>query len=289
MWSKIIAFFMSIIAFFSALFGGGGAKTNYKEFLNLSYGSNSQQTYDLYIPTDKGDTLGLILYIHGGAWTSGDKASYQPVIKNVAANYGYAAASINYRFLAQGVKMQDILDDVHAAVSAICDKAKSEGYTLNKMMTTGMSAGAHLALMYAYNTPSDAKIEPVAVGSQCAPTDLSDPNFYAPGMVFQNGYLQLAAAIIGQDVTDEAIAQYTAPYFPVTYAANAVPTIIAHGQKDNLVPYSNAVRLDEALSEHGIAHEFITYPNSGHALENDSDCANRYTQLFMEYAAEYLG
>ena len=291
MWSKIIAFFMMIVAFFTSLFGGGSGNKpaeKYKELVDQSYGADGNQTYDLYLPTEKGGTLGLILFIHGGAWTSGDKATYQPAIKSVATDFGYAAASINYRFLSADVTMQDILNDVNAAVSAIYDRAKAEGYTLNKMITTGMSAGAHLALMYAYHTPADAKIKPVAVASQCAPTDLSDPNFYADGMMFQNSYLQLVASVIGQNATNETIAQYTAQYSPVTYASTAVPTIIAHGQKDNIVPYSNAVALDAALTANGTAHVFITYPNSGHGLENDADCASRYTQTFISYASQYL-
>lgn len=290
MWSKIVAWFMAIVAFFASLFGGGDGRTEkkYKEFLDQSYGADALQTYDLYIPTNRGGTLGLILYIHGGAWTAGDKASYQPTIKAVAENYGYAAASINYRFLSQGVTMREILADVNAAANAIYDKARAEGYTLNKMITTGMSAGAHLALMYAYDTPDDAKIKPVAVGSQCGPTDLSDPNYYADGMVFQNTYLQLAAAIVGQDLTTEMIARFTAEYSPVTYASTAVPTIIAHGQKDTIVPYSNALALDAALTANGVPHVFISYPNSGHALESDPDCAARYTETLIAYAAQYL-
>ena len=291
MWSKIVAFFMSIIAFFSSLFGGGGGNkptANYKEYLNQSYGADGRQTYDLYIPTEKGSTPGLILYIHGGAWTSGDKSSYQQTIRDVAANYGYAAASINYRFLSGSVTMADILADVNAAVNAIYDRAKADGYTLNKMITAGMSAGAHLALMYAYHTPADAKIRPVAVCSQCAPTDLADPNFYAEGMTFQNNYQQVVAAVVGQNVTNEMLAQYAAQYSPVTYAASAVPTVIAHGQKDNVVPYSNAVTLDAALTANGVTHLFITFPNSGHGLDNDADCADRFYRAFVEYAATYL-
>ena len=290
MWNKIIAFFMSIIAFFSALFGGGKNNTadRYKELLDQSYGADSLQTYDLYIPTDQGGAPGLILFIHGGAWTSGDKSSYKSVIREIAANYGYAAASINYRFLSQNVKMRDILSDVNAAVSAIYDTAKASGYTLSKMITTGMSAGGHLALMYAYHTPADAKIRPVAVCSQSAPTDLSDPDYYADGMAFQNNYLQLVSLIVGQDVTNEAIARFTAEYSPVTYASTAVPTVIAHGQKDTIVPYSNAAALDAALTANGVTHVFITYPNSGHSLEGDPDCAKQYTQALSAYAAEYL-
>jgi acetyl esterase/lipase len=291
MWSRIIAFFMSVIAFFSSLFGGGGGSKPaavYKEYLNQPYGSDSGQTYDLYIPTEKGGSPGLILYIHGGAWTSGDKSTYRQTIKDVAANHGYAAASINYRFLSQDVTMDDILADVNAAAGAIYDRAKADGYTLNRMITAGTSAGAHLALMYAYHTPADAKIKPVAVCSQCAPTDLADPNFYADGMVFRNSYLQLVSSVIGQNATNEMIAQYTARYSPVTFAATAVPTVIAHGQKDNIVPYSNAVTLDAALTANGVNHLFITFPNSGHGLENDADCADRFYRAFVQYAADYL-
>lgn len=289
MWSKIVAFFMSIIAFFSSLFGGGNKPTaNYKEYLDQSYGPDSLQTYDLYIPTGKGSSPGLILYIHGGAWTSGDKSDYKQTIKDVAANHGYAAASVNYRFLSGSVTMAEILADLNAAVTAIYDKANADGYTLNKMITAGMSAGGHLALMYAYHTPADAKIRPVAVCSQCAPTDLADPNFYAEGMVFQNGYLQVASAVVGQNVTNETLAQYTAQYSPVTYAATAVPTVIAHGQKDNVVPYSNATALDAALTANGVTHLLIPFPNSGHGLDNDAACAERFYQAFVQYAAAYL-
>lgn len=291
MWSRIVAFFMSVIAFFSSLFGGGGGSKPaavYKEYLNQPYGSDSRQTYDLYIPTQKGGSPGLILYIHGGAWTSGDKSTYLQTIKDVAANHGYAAASINYRFLSQDVTMDDILADVNAAAGAIYDRAKADGYTLNRMITAGTSAGAHLALMYAYHTPADAKIKPIAVCSQCAPTDLADPNFYADGMVFRNSYLQLVSSVIGQNATNEMIAQYTAQYSPVTFAATAVPTVIAHGQKDNIVPYSNAVTLDRALTANGVNHLFITFPNSGHGLENDADCADRFYRAFVQYAAQYL-
>ena len=286
---KILALILSIGLMFNTMFGLLSQK--YDVYENVRYGEAERDLVTVYVPknAEKREYNGCILYIHGGAWTSGDKATYQPVIRDIAANHGYAAASINYRFLTAGVTMDDILADVNAAVSAIFDRAKAEGYTLDKMIVTGMSAGAHLALMYAYKTPSDAKIEPVAVCSQCAPTDFADPNFYADGMVFQNNYLQLVASVVGQDVTDEAIARYTAQYSPVTYAADAVPTLIAHGQKDNMVPYSNALRLDAALTENGVVHELIAYPNSGHTLLNDADCAERYTQAFYAYAAEYLG
>ena len=107
-------------------------------------------------------------------------------------------------------------------------------------------------------------------------------------MAFQNTYLQIVASILGQNVTNEAIAQLTAQYSPVTYAATAVPTIIAHGQQDTIVPYSNAVTLDTLLTANGVTHQFISYPNSGHALESDPDCAKQYTQALSAYAAEYL-
>ena len=108
-------------------------------------------------------------------------------------------------------------------------------------------------------------------------------------MALQNNtYIQMLVGAVGQETASELIARYTAQYSPVTFVSSAVPTLIAHGQKDTVVPYSNAETLDSALTENGVTHMLITYPNSGHALENDPDCAMRYSQMFFAFAAVYL-
>lgn len=47
--------------------------TGVTELKNLPYGSDAQQTYDIYLPEDRNTETSTILLIHGGGWTSGDK------------------------------------------------------------------------------------------------------------------------------------------------------------------------------------------------------------------------
>ena len=69
---------------------------------------------------------------------------------------------------------------------------------------------------------------------------------------------------------------------------STVPTLMAHGEKDTIVPYSNALLLDTALTENGVPHDFVSFPNSSHALLQDPDCTLRFRSLTNQYLARYL-
>jgi dipeptidyl aminopeptidase/acylaminoacyl peptidase len=76
---------------------------------------------------------------------------------------------------------------------------------------------------------------------------------------------------------------------PINYVkSNTVPTLLCHGMKDDVVPYSNATALFELLKKHGVAVELITFQNSGHGLEADSDKSNYADEVFYRYVDEYL-
>ena len=42
-------------------------------------------------------------------------------------------------------------------------------------------------------------------------------------------------------------------------------------------------------TENGVKHDFVTFPNSGHALLNDPDCTLRFQSLATQYITTYLG
>lgn len=289
MFDKIIAFFMSIISFFLSLFGIS-LPAAYDSFENVAYGTESRQVLDLYIPEEHDGTLGLILMIHGGAWVAGDKESYTENAKNIAANYGCAAAAINYRYLSETVTMYDILDDITAATAKIKAIGEENGVVIDKMLLTGMSAGGHLSLLYAYSKADEAAIKPVCVVNQCGPTDFTDENFLNSDIGTDNVYMLMSWAT-GLEITPDNYELNTLPLLavsPVAYAATAVPTVTAHGQKDSTVPYSNALNLDAALTAAGVRHDFIPYPNSGHSLSDDKDCESKVYDLYVQYINEYL-
>lgn len=289
MLEKIIAFFMSIITFFASLFGINIA--NVHSFENISYGEHERQVLDLYIPEENDGTVGLILMIHGGAWIAGDKDSYSKTAKDIAKDYGYAAAAINYRYLSEDVNMYDILDDIEAAVSKIKALGEEKGVKIEKMLLTGHSAGGHLSLLYAYSRAADSAIEPAAVVDYSGPTDLTNEEYWTNALGFDT-ITQLVSWATGRSITTtediEAYKNEILAVSPIAYVYTAVPTIIAHGEKDSIVPYQDAVELNAALTLAGIKHDFVSYPNSDHDLGDDEDCEDKAYSLFVDYAATYL-
>ena len=67
-----------------------------------------------------------------------------------------------------------------------------------------------------------------------------------------------------------------------------LPTLMAHGTADTIVPYSNAQRLDSALTANGVRHDFVTFQDCGHALVGDVTAAAIFQTLTAQYIAAYL-
>lgn len=301
MLEKIIAFFMAIIAFFANLFGisipgDSGEQTDEKSYIymDVPYGEDERHTLNLFIPKDNDGTIGLGLYIHGGAWVEGDKSYIKTgILRSASEDYGYACAAINYRYISETVSLHDLADDIDAALQFIKEKGAEHGVNIDKVLLTGRSAGGHLSMFYAYTRKDTAPIPPVAVVNECGPTDLNDINFYYNNGLGDTDYIcQLASYACGKyltiDTMEEA-AEELAAVSPITYVdENTVPTVIAHGVKDDVVPFSNAVALDAKLTEYGVKHDFVVYPNSGHGLLSDPDCADRTIELLLQYAETYL-
>ena len=287
MFDKIIAFFMSIISLFMSLSGISSGKII--AFENVSYGLNGNNILDMYIPEGAEGDIGLVLMIHGGSWTAGDKAEFSKHAKMVAANYNCATASINYRFLSEHVTMNDLLDDITAATVKIKEIGEENGINIKKMMLTGASAGGHLSLLYAYSRAEEAIITPVAVTNLCGPSDFTDINFLNSD-IGKSRICVLFSWASGTVINEENIEDNPAllGVSPVNYAHTAVPTITAHGKKDLSVPFSNAQTLDEALENAGVRHDFITYEKSGHGLSDDIISKIKTYELFGQYINEYL-
>lgn len=300
MFEKIIAFFMAVIAFILGIFGlSKGDDNNQIEnknaivYENLSYGTHERNVLDLAIPQTDASEVGLVLFIHGGAWIGGDKNGYSGGISHCANNMGLAGAALNYRYLSDDVSLHEIIADIDAALAKIKTTAAENGVNINKVLLTGSSAGAHLSMLYAYKCKDTAPIKPAAVFSYCGPTDLYDDNFYYNNAMGNTEYVcQLMSLACGQDFTMETKDSAKAALddvSPLTYVdADICPTAICHGQKDSIVPYTNATSIVAAFKQHGVKYDFISYPHSDHDLGSDPDCAQQANDLLFEYARTYL-
>ena len=67
------------------------------------------------------------------------------------------------------------------------------------------------------------------------------------------------------------------------------PSVHAYGTWDRVQPFSASRRLDAALTEHGVPHEYIVFPHSGHGLQNDNTQYKLYMEKVEGYLETYMG
>ncbi len=118
---------------------------------NIAYGDDELQTYDIFLP-DSDEPTALIIYIHGGGFTGGEKEaiyleSRRGEILETLSN-GVAFATINYRLLdeidTEGVIKP--LNDTKRALQTIRYHAESYNIDKEQIALYGASAGAGSSL-----------------------------------------------------------------------------------------------------------------------------------------------
>ena len=289
MFTRITALIISFVALISSL-SGMDLKRKTVSYTDLAYGSHERQVLDLTLPKGKGD-VGLLLMIHGGYWVSGDKESFRDYLGEGSSRFGIACASMNYRYLGDA-SMPEMLDDITSALKKIASTAKKKGYTVSKVMLSGFSAGAHLALLYSYTRSKEAPMKVVAAASFSGPADFTDDSFIKSSKYLEYISLtDLATIAAGYEVSEAdlpKVGKALSPAFQVK--SSSVPTIIVHGEKDKTVPVSNAKTLASKLKKANVPYALYILPNSGHSLSSKKDSekadqADRATRLFI---ANYL-
>jgi dienelactone hydrolase len=189
----------------------------------------------------------------------------------------------------------EIVSDVHRAVRFIRTNAKTWGVDPERLCVTGASSGGHLSLsLGAGGKPGnkDAK-DPVeqassrvqAVACFFPPTDFVD--YGTTGRTFLE--FERARAfrnIFGvQDKSREEqikMLKSVSPLHAIT--KDAAPTLIIHGDADDLVPPEQSERFTAKLKENNVPCELILRPKGGHGW---SDMAKDYT-LFADWFEKQL-
>jgi acetyl esterase/lipase len=234
--------------------------------LDVSYGSDAQQKMDIYLPANRSrTTTPLLVLIHGGGWVEGDKADLNDLVKGMQTIFPtYAIANINYQLNTSRQKNFPIQEnDIQTAVAKVLAKA-DEYVVSSKVITMGFSAGAYLALMYAYKRPT-AGVTILAAISFVGPTDLTRLYSDTPSQEVRDLLPVMIGAFPDADPTGY---QY---YSPTTYATTTTcPTMLFYGGKDDLVPASQGEILQAKLLSLNVTHELTIYPDDGHAFSGDN-------------------
>ena len=108
--------------------------------IDLPYGPDARHRIDLFSAGPK--ARGTLVFIHGGYWRSLDKNMFSWL----AASWNAAGINValpNYR-LAPSVRIDDIVDDVIAAMNWLFANGFKHGVATDRVVVRGHSAGAHL-------------------------------------------------------------------------------------------------------------------------------------------------
>ena len=91
----------------------------YLEDLNVSYGNDSNQKFDIYLPANRTLETKVIILVHGGGWTAGDKSAmigFKDLIFQSFDNI--AVVNINYRLADENNSPYPMqIDDITAIVN----------------------------------------------------------------------------------------------------------------------------------------------------------------------------
>jgi acetyl esterase/lipase/type 1 glutamine amidotransferase len=234
---------------------------------------------DLYRPKDRsrGPLPGLVM-IHGGGWRSWPDGSWtratDAATAQAFARRGFCVASIDYR-LSDVARFPAAVLDCKRAVRWIRSNAAALGVDADHLGAWGFSAGAHLALMLGCTDATsgfddDSDGSPVssrvqAVAAWAGLTDLTDPS----GPRKLTGELEdLTRRFLGGSA--EQMPDVYRKASPLSYVARSnAPTLLVHGDRDLLVPYSHSEVMLGKLRAAGVEASLLTVKDAGHLFNSD--------------------
>lgn len=277
-------------------------------YTDFSYGDGAANKFDLYVPADGSrENYGLVVYLHAGGFTSGDKSDDAQMLQWLCAK-GYVAAGINYTLFSEqnpdaNVYTQSV--EIRDSIPYVIAEAEKLGYHIDEMAVAGGSAGHALAMLYAYRdadtSPVPVKMTFGAVGPSCfyledwinMGVDPDHPQPVDPNADY-SGMADLFSVMAGKEITADMFADgsYLEQVKDISAEMwideNAVPTVCAYGAWDRMQAFGASGRLDQTLTRYHIPHAYIVCEHSGHGLQNDNDKYARYLDKVSEYPAVYM-
>lgn len=212
---------------------------------------------DIYQPADfsPSDQRPAVLFFHGGSWSEGWKTYFSEQCHYLATR-GMVAITVEYRLTNRHkTTPAECLMDAKSAMRYVRKHAESMGIDPNKIAAGGNSAGGHLAAATAY---SDAYNEPGEdLSVSCRPNLLvllspvidnaPDGSYpYGPQPMTENWHSWSPM----QNITPEKV----------------LPTIFFLGEKDQIIPASEAEEFKARTKTAGAEAQLYIYAGGNHNI-----------------------
>jgi acetyl esterase/lipase len=264
------------------------AQSHYQVFPNITYLTENgyEDKLDIYQRRNPSTPQPTLLYIHGGGWTGGTKeGSFMSAMPWL--EMGWNVVNVEYR-LARISPAPAAVEDCLCALKWVVSHAAQYHIDPTKIVTSGDSAGGHLALMTGI-TPESAGLD-----RECASSQENTPLPKVAAIVNWYGITDVADLLqgpnrktyavtwLGSTPNREEIARRVSP---LTYIRPGLPPILSiQGDADPTVPYTHSLRLRDALDKAGVPNELVTIPAGKHGNFTPEERVRIYTAVhaFLE-------
>jgi len=227
---------------------------------------------DVYRRRDGVEKAPVLLQVHGGGWTVGDKEHQGiPLMLHMAAR-GWVCVAINYRLSPRDAFPAHLVD-VKRAIAWVREHGASYGADPSFLALTGGSAGGHLAALAAL-TPNDPEYQPgfehVDTTVQAAAPHYGVYDF--AGVIGTKRSEQMRDLFLGPRVLFKdpraELAEFEKASPLARVNADAPPFLVIHGSTDSLVEVAQARAFVEALR--AVSRQPVAYaelPGTQHAFD----------------------
>ncbi len=259
----------------------------YTSIPNVVYhvANNHENKLDVYIPNNATGPTPVMMVIHGGGWVIGSKEA-QLLRAMPYLEMGWAVVNTTYR-LVQVSRAPAAVEDCLCALQWIARNAGEYNFDLSRIVTTGNSAGGHLALTSAMIPASAGLGRGCVSGSYTGPPTL--PSVGVAAVINWYGITDVADLIDGPNTKGYAVQwlgsmanrhEVAELVSPLRHVRSGLPPILTiHGNADPIVPYQQAVRLHERLDEEGVANTLHTVEGGSHGRFNRDDTLEAFEAI----------
>lgn len=266
-------------------------------YKDISYGDKESNKFDLYVPKDNSkENYGLIVYLHAGGFTSGDKSDDTSMLEWLCSK-GYVTAGINYtlRTNENNASVYSQSMEIKEAMPVVVEEAKKLGYNLNEMVISGGSAGGTLAMLYAYRDAEESPIPVKMMFEMVGPSSFFAEDWDTYGLNKSNeAAAGLFGVMLGGEIDKDKIgtSELQEIMKPISAYAwvneNSVPSVIAYGKYDKVCPFKTARHLVNVLEDNNVDYKYFEAPHSGHGLQNDNKIYKEFMDTVIEYLDKYM-
>ena len=214
-------------------------------------------TADLIRPDDDRTDLPVLVFVHGGGWTSGDPHRTSRDLYHALALDGWATLTIRYRF-APHASVEEQIESVRAAVSWTRERLPQHGVTPTAVVLGGGSAGGLLAATTALTAMGEQRVD--ALVGIYGVYDLANRHrTHARWLSVER--------VVMKARYDEIPERYEA-VSPIDHVdEHTPPVLLVHGTHDTLVPFGEAELFERILRAAGRPVDVIPVHGAQHAYD----------------------